>query len=258
MTTIHHTAIVDPRAKLGANVSVGPYTVIDGDVEVGEGTTIGAHNVLTGHTTIGRDNRIFHFCSLGEANQDKKYRGEPTRLAIGDRNTIREYCTMNRGTAQERGVTTVGNDNWVMAYCHVAHDCIVGDHTVFANHATLAGHVEIGDHAILGGFVGVHQFVKVGAHVMLGIAAVITQDVPPFMTIAGNPAAPHGINAEGLKRRGFTPEAIAALRRAYKTLYKSGLTLADAKAQLEAGAAGVPEVRALLDFLAASTRGILR
>jgi UDP-N-acetylglucosamine acyltransferase len=232
--------------------------VIDGDVEVGEGTTIGAHNVITGHTTIGRDNRIFHFCSIGEANQDKKYKGEPTRLVVGDRNTIREYCTMNRGTVQEQGVTTVGSDNWIMAYCHVAHDCIVGNNTVFANHATLAGHVEIGDWTILGGFVGVHQFVKVGAHVMAGIAAVVTQDVPPYLTIAGNPTAPYGINAEGLKRRGFSPEAIAALKRAYRTLYKSGLSLADARAQLDQQARDVPEVRALAEFLAGSTRGILR
>ena len=258
MTQVHPTAVVDKRARLGANVSVGPYTVIDGDVEVGEGTTIGAHNVITGHTTLGRDNRIFHFCSIGEANQDKKYKGEPTRLVIGDGNTIREYCTLNRGTAQDKAVTTIGSDNWIMAYCHVAHDCIVGDHTVFANHATLAGHVEIGDYTILGGFVGVHQFVKVGAHAMLGIAAVITQDVPPYMTIAGNPAAPFGINSEGLKRRGFTAEAIAGLKRAYRTLYKSGLTLADARAELERLAAETPEVRPLAAFLASSTRGILR
>jgi len=232
--------------------------VIDGDVEIGDGTTIGAHNVITGHTTIGRDNRIFHFASIGEANQDKKYKGEPTRLVVGDRNTIREYVTMNRGTVQEQGVTTVGSDNWFMAYTHVAHDCLVGSNTVFANHATLAGHVEVGDHAILGGFVGIHQFVKVGAHVMLGIAAVITQDVPPFMTVAGNPPRPFGINAEGLKRRGFSAEAIASLRRAYKTLYKSGLTLAEAKAELAAQAAAEPAVKELLAFLDASTRGILR
>ena len=258
MSKVHPTAIVDKRAKLGANVTVGPYTVIDGDVEVGEGTTIGAHNVITGHTKIGRDNRIFHFCSIGEANQDKKYKGEPTQLAIGDRNTIREYCSLNRGTAQDRGVTRIGDDNWIMAYCHVAHDCLVGNNTVFANHATLAGHVDIGDWAILGGFVGVHQFVKVGAHVMAGIASVVTQDVPPFLTIAGNPTAPYGINAEGLKRRGFSAEAIAALKRAYKTLYKSGLSLAEAKAELERQAAEASEVRALAEFLATSTRGILR
>jgi UDP-N-acetylglucosamine acyltransferase len=255
---VHSTAIVDKRAKLGANVTVGPYTIIDGDVEIGEGTTVGAHNVITGHTKIGRENRIFHFCSIGEANQDKKYKGEPTRLEIGDRNTIREYCSINRGTVQDAGVTRVGNDNWIMAYVHVAHDCQVGDNTVFANNATLAGHVHIGDWTTLGGFVGVHQHVKVGAHVMAGISAVLVQDVPPFITVAGQPTAPYGINAEGLKRRGFTPEAIAALKKAYKTLYKSGLTLADAKAELEKQAAESPEVRALADFLATSTRGILR
>ena len=258
MSHVHPSAIVDKRAKLGENVTVGPYTIIDGDVEVDEGTTIGAHNVITGHTKIGRDNRIFHFCSIGEANQDKKYKGEPTRLEVGDRNTIREYCSLNRGTVQDRGVTVIGSDNWIMAYCHVAHDCLVGDNTVFANHATLAGHVDIGDWTILGGFVGVHQFVKVGSHVMAGIASVVTQDVPPFLTIAGNPTAPFGINSEGLKRRGFTPEAIAALKRAYRTLYKSGLSLAEARAQLESQAAEEPGVQPLVDFLAQSTRGILR
>jgi UDP-N-acetylglucosamine acyltransferase len=255
---IHPTAIVDPRAKLAPGVTVGPYTVIDGDVEIGEGTTIGAHNVITGHTRIGRDNRIFHFCSIGEANQDKKYKGEPTRLEVGDRNTIREYVTLNRGTAQDVGVTRVGDDNWIMAYCHVAHDCQVGSHTVFANHATLAGHVHIGDHTILGGFVGVHQFVRIGAHVMAGISTVITQDVPPYLVVAGQPCAPHGINSEGLKRRGFTPEAIAALKRAYRSLYKSGFTLAQAREELARQAAEVPEVGALAEFLATTTRGIVR
>ena len=258
MGSIHPTAIVDPRAQLGAGVRVGPYSVIDGDVVVGEGTSIGSHCVVTGHTTIGRDNRIFHFCSIGEANQDKKYRGEPTRLAIGDRNTIREYCSINRGTAQDRGETTVGNDNWIMAYCHIAHDCVVGDHTVFANNATLAGHVWIGDHTVLGGFTGVHQFVKVGAHVMAGVSSVVLQDIPPYVTVAGHPCTPHGINSEGLKRRGFTPEALAALKRAYRTLYKSGLTLADARAELERQAQAAPEVGAIVDFLATSTRGIVR
>jgi UDP-N-acetylglucosamine acyltransferase len=258
MTSIHPTAIVDPRARLGEGVRVGPYTVVDGDVEAGEGTTIGAHCVVTGHTRIGRDNRIFHFCSIGEANQDKKYRGEPTRLEIGDRNTIREYCSINRGTAQDRGATTVGNDNWIMAYCHIAHDCVVGDHTVFANNATLAGHVWIGDHTVLGGFTGVHQFVRVGAHVMAGVSSVVLQDIPPYVTVAGHPCAPHGINSEGLKRRGYTAEALSALKRAYRTLYKSGLTLADARAELERQAQSAPEVRAIVDFLAASTRGIVR
>ncbi|HSS28966.1 MAG TPA: acyl-ACP--UDP-N-acetylglucosamine O-acyltransferase, partial [Usitatibacter sp.] len=249
---IHPTAIVDRKARLAANVTVGPYTVIDGEVEVGEGTTIGAHNVITGRTKIGRDNRIFHFCSLGEANQDKKYKGEPTSVEIGDRNTIREYVSINRGTAQDAGVTRVANDNWIMAYVHIAHDCQVGSHTVFANNATLAGHVEIGDHTILGGFVGVHQFVKVGAHVMVGISAVVTQDVPPFITVAGNPTAPFGVNSEGLKRRGFSPEAIAALKRAYKTLYRSGLSLADARAELDRQGAESPEVRSLADFIGRS------
>jgi UDP-N-acetylglucosamine acyltransferase len=258
MPKIHPTALVDSRAQLAEDVTVGPYTVIDSDVQIGAGTTIGAHNVITGHTTIGRGNRIFHFTSIGEANQDKKYKGEPTRLVIGDGNTIREYCTLNRGTAQDKGVTTIGSDNWIMAYCHVAHDCIVGDHTVFANHATLAGHVEIGDWTILGGFSGAHQFVKVGAHVMLGINAVVTQDVPPYITVAGTPLAPHGINSEGLKRRGFTPEAIAGLKRAYRVVYKSGLSLADAKAELDRLATETPEVQPLAAFLASSTRGILR
>jgi UDP-N-acetylglucosamine acyltransferase len=258
MSAIHPTAIVDPRARLGARVSVGPYTVIDGDVEVGEGTSIGAHCVVTGHTTIGRDNRIFHFCSVGEANQDKKYRGEPTRLVIGDRNTIREYCSLSRGTVQDAGVTAVGHDNWIMAYCHVAHDCHVGSHTVFANNATLAGHVHIGDHTVLGGFTGVHQFVRIGAHVMAGVSSVVLQDIPPYVTVAGHPCVPRGINAEGLKRRGFSAESLAALKRAYKTLYRSGLTLAEAKAELEAQAGAAPEVRAIVDFLATASRGIVR
>ena len=258
MGLIHATAIVDPRARLAAGVAVGPYSVIDGDVEVGEGTTIGAHCVLTGHTTIGRDNRIFHFCSIGEANQDKKYRGEPTRLAIGDRNTIREYCSLNRGTAQDRGVTTVGNDNWIMAYCHIAHDCLVGDHTVFANHATLAGHVDIGDHTVLGGFAGVHQFVKIGAHVMAGVSSVVLQDIPPYVTVSGQPCAPHGINSEGLKRRGFTPAALAAIKRAYRTLYKSGLLLEEAKGKLAEQAKMQPDVQRMVDFLEVSKRGIIR
>jgi UDP-N-acetylglucosamine acyltransferase len=258
VTKVHPTAIVDPRARLADDVTVGPYTVIDGDVEIGAGTTIGAHNVITGHTKIGRDNRIFHFASIGEANQDKKYKGEPTRLEIGDGNTIREYVTLNRGTAQDKAVTRIGNDNWFMAYTHVAHDCIVGDHTVFANHATLAGHVEIGDWTILGGFSGAHQFVKVGAHVMLGIAATVTQDVPPFLTVAGTPPQPYGINSEGLKRRGFTPEAIAGLKRAYRVLYRSNLSLAEATAELEELAKETPEVAAMTSFIAASTRGIVR
>ncbi len=232
--------------------------MIDEHVEVGAGTTIGAHNVITGHTIIGEQNRIFHFCSIGEANQDKKYQGEPTRLVIGHRNTIREYVSINRGTVQDRGVTTVGNDNWIMAYVHVAHDCVVGNRTTIANSTQLAGHVHVGDWATLGGFTGVHQFVRIGAHVMTGVSSVVLLDIPTYVMVGGNPLAPYGINSEGLKRRGFTPEAISALKRAYKTLYKSGLTFADAKLALQAEAAGSAEVAALAEFLDASTRGIVR
>ena len=256
--SIHPTAIVDPRAKLGANVSVGAYTVIDGDVEVGDGTRIGHHNVITGNTRIGRDNRIFHFVSLGEANQDKKYQGEPTRLTIGDRNTIREYCSLNRGTAQDRGETTIGDDNWMMAYVHVAHDCVVGNKTTIANCTQLAGHVHVGDWATLGGFTGVHQFVKIGAHVMCGVSSVVLMDIPPYVTVAGNPLSAIGINAEGLKRRDFSPDQIAAIKRAYKTLYRSGLTFAEAKKQLSIDAIAAPELKILADFLEASARGIVR
>ena len=258
MSRIHPTALVAKSAKLGANVTVGPYTVIDGDVEIGEGTTIGSHNVITGHTRIGRDNRIFHFCSIGEANQDKKYQGEPTRLEIGDGNTIREYCSFNRGTAQDAGITSVGDDNWIMAYCHVAHDCHVGSHTVFANNATLGGHVEVGDWTVLGGFVGIHQFVRVGAHVMAGVSSVVLQDVPPYLLVAGNPCEPHGINALGLKRRGFSEPAVRSIKRAYRALYRSGLGLAEAKRELAKLAGEAPEVGPFLAFLEASKRGIAR
>ena len=256
--SIHPTAIVDSRAKLGADVSVGAYTVIDGDVEIGDGTRIGHHNVITGHTRIGRDNRIFHFVSLGEANQDKKYRGEPTRLEIGDRNTIREYCSLNRGTAQDRGVTTLGDDNWLMAYVHVAHDCVVGNQTTLANCTQLGGHVQVGDWATLGGFTGVHQFVKIGAHVMCGVSSVVLMDIPPYITVGGNPLSAVGINAEGLKRRNFPPEQIVSIKRAYKVLYRSGLTFAEAKKQLAIEAITAPELMILAGFLDASTRGIVR
>ena len=255
---IHPTAVVDPRAKVGPNVTIGAYTVVDGDVEIGEGTVIGAHNVITGATTIGRENRIFHFCSIGEANQDKKYQGEPTRTEVGDRNTIREYVSINRGTVQGGGVTRLGHDNWMMAYVHIAHDCILGDQNVFANHATLAGHVIVGNWVTLGGFVGVHQFVRVGDHVMAGAASVVLQDVPPYITVAGTPCAPHGINSRGLERRGFSAESIAAIKRAYRTLYRSKLPLAEARAEIEQQAQQEPHLKPLADFLASSTRGLLR
>jgi UDP-N-acetylglucosamine acyltransferase len=256
--SIHPTAIIDSRAKLGANVSVGAYTVIDRDVEIGDGTLIGHHNVITGHTRIGRENRIFHFVSLGEANQDKKYQGEATRLEIGDRNTIREYCSLNRGTVQDRGVTIVGDDNWLMAYVHVAHDCVVGNKTTIANCTQLGGHVHIGDWATLGGFTGVHQFVRIGAHVMCGVSSVVLMDIPPYVTVGGNPLSPAGINTEGLRRRDYSTDQISAIKRAYKTLYRSGLTFAEAKLQLAAEAKASPAIKILADFLDASTRGIVR
>lgn len=256
--SVHVTASVAAGARLGSGVSVGAYTVIDGEVEIAEGTSIGHHCVITGKTRIGRDNRIFHFVSLGEAGQDKKYAGEPTRLEIGDRNTIREYCSFNRGTVQDRGVTTIGDDNWLMAYVHIAHDCVVGDKTTIANCTQLAGHVQVGDWATLGGFTGVHQHVKIGAHVMCGVSSVVLMDLPPYVTFGGNPLAAVGINAEGLKRRDFAPQQIANIKAAYKTLYRSGLTLADARAQLATAAHAKPELKPLADFLAGSTRGIVR
>jgi UDP-N-acetylglucosamine acyltransferase len=257
-TAIHPTAIVDPRARLADGVSIGAYSVVDGEVEIGANTTVGHHCVLTGRTRIGRDNRIFHFVSVGEANQDKKYAGEPTRLEIGDRNTIREFCSLNRGTVQDRGVTTIGNDNWMMAYVHVAHDCVIGDHTTIANCTQLAGHVTVGDWATLGGFTGVHQFVKIGAHAMCGIASVVTMDIPPYVTVGGNPLAAAGINAEGLRRRGFSSEQIARLRAAFKTLYRVGLTFAEAKAALAADAEAHAEIKLLAEFLNTVSRGIVR
>jgi len=258
---IHPTALVDATARLGDNVSIGAYTIIGAGVEIGDDTWIGPHVVINGLTRIGRANRIFQFASLGEMPQDKKYAGESTRLEIGDRNTIREFCTFNRGTAQDAGVTRLGNDNWIMAYVHLAHDCQIGDHTIFANNAQLAGHVHVGDWAILGGFTVVHQFVRIGAHCITGMGSILFQDVPPFVTAAGSPVAPHGINSEGLKRRGFAAETIAALRRAYKTLYRSGLKLDEATAAIaaEAQTQGDPApLAALADFLAAPGRGIIR
>jgi len=258
MTKIHPTALVDAKAQLADDVEIGPYSIIGEHVKIGAGTTVGAHAVITGHTTIGAHNQIFHFVSLGEAPQDKKYAGEPTRLEIGDHNVIREFCTFNIGTIQDRGVTTIGSHNWIMAYVHIAHDCVVGDRTIFANNASLAGHAEIGDWVILGGFTGVHQFCKIGAHVMTGISSVVFKDIPPFVMASGQPAAPHGLNNEGLKRRGFTAESLTALKRAYKTLYREGNTLAEAQTQLAISAAANAEVQQLLDFLEHSERGIIR
>lgn len=255
---IHGTAIVHPDARLGANVSVGAYSIIGEHVEIGENTCIGPHVVIEGHTRIGCDNEIFQFCSIGAPPQDKKYGNEPTRLEIGDRNTIREYCSFNIGTTQGLGVTRIGSDNWIMAYVHVAHDCVVGDHTIFANHATLAGHVEVGDWAILGGFTGVHQFVRVGAHAFCGVGTVLLQDLPPFVTVAGNPASPRAINSEGLRRRGFSADGMAAIKRAYRALYRSGLSLEEARQRIAEIALESPEVQPFEVFIANSPRGIVR
>ncbi len=255
---IHPTAIVHPNARLAEDVEVGAYSIIGEHVEIGAGTRIGPHVVINGHTRIGQHNRIFQFCSLGEIPQDKKYADEPTRLEIGDHNTIREFCTFNLGTAQDVGVTRVGNYNWIMAYVHLAHDCQVGNHTIFANNAQLAGHVHVQDYAILGGFTVVHQFVRIGAHIISGMGSILLQDVPPYTLVSGNPSAPHGINAEGLKRRGFSSPAIMAIKRAYKALYKSGLSLEEARAAIAAQLPEHPELQLLADFLAGSTRGIVR
>jgi UDP-N-acetylglucosamine acyltransferase len=258
MSTIHPTALVHAGAKLAEDVSIGAYSIIGEHVEIGAGTTVGPHAVIHGHTRIGQRNRIFQFVSLGEVPQDKKYAGEPTELIIGDDNVIREFCTFNLGTVQDIAKTVIGDRNWIMAYVHIAHDCVVGNDTIFANNASLAGHVHIHDFAILGGFTGVHQFCRVGAHVITGIASVVRQDIPPFITAAGSPAEPHGLNNEGLKRRGYSPEALSALKRAYKTLYKSGLSLADAQAAIAAEAESVPEIKPLAEFLAVPGRGIVR
>jgi len=255
---IHPSALVHPGARLGADVSVGAYSVIGEHVEIGNDTSIGPHVVIEGLTRIGKNNRIFQFCSLGAAPQDKKYAGEATRLEIGDGNTIREFCTLNCGTVQDAGVTRVGDDNWIMAYVHLAHDCQVGSHTIFANNAQLAGHVHVGDYAILGGFTGVHQFVRIGAHSFTAIATVVVHDLPPYVMAAGDTARPHGINSEGLRRRGFSADTIAAIKRAYKTLYKSGLTLEQARTELAAQAQTCADIGLLSDFLQACTRGIVR
>ncbi|MBI3068703.1 MAG: acyl-ACP--UDP-N-acetylglucosamine O-acyltransferase [Betaproteobacteria bacterium] len=255
---IHPAAIVDPRARIAADVEIGPYAIIGEHVEIGSGCRVGPHAVITGRTRIGKNNRIYQFVSLGEVPQDKKYGGQPTRLEIGDGNTIREFCTFNCGTEQDAGVTRVGDDNWIMAYVHLAHDCQVGNHTVFANNAQLAGHVHVGDYAVLGGFTVVHQFCHIGAHSITAMGTIVLQDIPPYVMASGNFARPYGVNQEGLKRRGFDSAAIARIKRAYKTLYKTGLTLERAKAELTKQTAECPAIRPLLEFIDRSGRGIIR
>ena len=262
MSLIHPTALIADGARLDPSVRVGPYAVIGANVTIGANTTIGAHCVIEGHTTLGQDNRVFQFASLGGAPQDKKYAGEPTRLVIGDRNTVREFCTFNTGTTQDDGVTRIGDDNWIMAYVHIAHDCVVGNQTILANNATLAGHVQIGDYAIIGGLTGLHQFTQVGAHVMAGFASHISQDVPPFMMVDGNPLAVRGLNLEGLRRRGFSPERLSAIKQMHRLLYRQGLTLDAARSAIAALPEQHPQaaadIAAMLDFLNTSARGIAR
>ena len=255
---IHSTAVIDSSAELAANVTVGPYTVIGPDVVIGAGTEIGSHVVINGPTRLGEDNRIFQFASIGEAPQDKKYAGEPTRLEMGDRNTIREFVTINRGTAQDEGVTSVGDDNWIMAYVHIAHDCRIGNQTIFANNASLAGHVTIADYVILGGFTLVHQFCSLGAHSLTAFGSGISLNIPPYVTVGGSPARAHGLNMEGLRRRGFSEDTRKLLKQAYKTLYRENNSLQDAIKILKDRAQGNAELEVLASFLEQQKRGIVR
>ncbi len=258
MASVHPTAIVSAGARLAPDVTVGAFSLIADDVEIGQATTIASHVVVAPRTRIGRRNRIFQFASVGEIPQDRKYGGEPTGTSIGDDNVIREFVTIHAGTAQDRGITTIGHRNLLLAYTHVAHDCLIGDDTTFSNNAQLAGHVVVGDFAVLGGFVGVHQFCRIGAHAMVAAGSIVLQDVPPFVTAAGYPAKPRGINSEGLRRREFSAEDLAAIRRAYKALYRAKLPLEEARKAIAAEAAAAPAVKPMSDFLATTGRGIIR
>ena len=258
MSLIHPTAIIDPKAELDSSVKVGAYTIIGPNVQIGAGSEIGPHAVIEGHTTIGENNRIFQFASLGAIPHDKKYRGEPTRLIIGNGNTIREFTTFNLGTVTGIGETRIGDDNWIMAYCHLAHDCVIGSHTIFANNASLAGHVTIGDYVILGGYTLVFQFCQIGNYAMTAFAAGVHKDVPPYFMAAGYRAEPAGINSEGMRRNGFTPEQITNVKNAYKALYRQGLSYEEARSQIAQAAETAPELAVLRDFLADSQRSIIR
>ena len=255
---IDSRAVIHPKAELASDVEIGPFTVIGADVVICDGSCIGPHVVINGPTRIGKQNKIFQFSSIGEIPQDKKYGGEPTLLEIGDRNIIREFCTFNRGTVQGGGATRIGSDNWIMAYVHIAHDCQIGNHTIFANNASLAGHVIIEDYVILGGFSQVHQFCSLGIHSFTAFGSGIAKDIPPYVMVGGHPAAPHGLNTEGLRRHGFSEETLTRLRRAYKTIYRAGLTLKDAIALLKEQTHECPELGVLVEFLERSTRGIIR
>jgi UDP-N-acetylglucosamine acyltransferase len=255
---IHPTAIINSKANLDSSVKVGPYSIIDGDVSIGAGSVIGNHVTITGNTTIGKNNNIYHYSSIGESPQDKKYNQEKTFLEIGDNNTIREFCTFNRGTVQDQSLTKIGNDNWIMAYVHIAHDCEIKNHTILANNASLAGHVSIDDYAILGGFTLVHQFCKIGSHIITAVNTVVFKDIPPYVIASGYDAKPNGINAEGLKRRGFDPKIVAKIKEAYKVLYRQGLSLNEAEEKIKILSKETEELSLYIDFIAKSTRGIIR
>jgi len=258
MPRVHPTAIVSAEAGLAPDVTIGAFSLIGPEVEIGAATTVASHVVITGRTRLGQRNRVFQFASVGEIPQDRKYGGEPTRTSIGDDNVIREFVTIHAGTAQDRGITTIGDRNLLLAYSHIAHDCLIGDDTTFSNNAQLAGHVVVGDYAVLGGFVGVHQFCRIGAHAMIAAGSIVLQDVPPFVTAAGYPAKPRGVNVEGLRRRGFSAGDVAAIRRAYRSLYRAKLPFEEARNAIAAEAAGAPAVNALASFLDVAGRGIIR
>jgi len=255
---IHATAVVSEKAHIAGDVDVGPYAVIGDGVEIGSGCRIDSHVVINGPTTIGSDNHIYQFASIGDDPQDKKYANEATRLVVGDRNTIREFCTISRGTVQDRGETTIGDDNWIMAYVHIAHDCVVGDNTIMANNATLAGHVHVGDWVICGGFSGIHQFCRIGAHAFLGMYSAVNRDIPAYTLVSGSPASPRGINAEGLKRRDFSPQQIRNIKNAYRLTFRKGMKLADAIEEVAALSENQPELHPFLESLRSSERGLVR
>ena len=258
MTNIHATAVIDPTANIASDVTIGAYSIVGADVTIGAGCVLGPHVVIAARTRLGKRNRVFQFASLGDVAQDRKYGGEPTTTTIGDDNTFREYCSVHAGTAQDRGDTSIGDHNLFLAYTHVAHDCIIGNQVTFSNNAQIAGHVSIGDWAVLGAFAGVHQFCRIGAHAMLAAYAVVLQDVPPFVTVQGYPAKPHGTNNEGLRRRGFSADDILAVRRAYKVLFREGLTLEEARERLVVSAAATPVLEPLVTFIIAGGRGLAR
>lgn len=255
---IHTTAIISDKARLAGSVEVGPYAIIGDDVEIGTGTRIGSHVVVNGPTTIGQDNHIYQFASIGDDPQDQKYSGEPTRLTIGNRNTIREYCTVSRGTVQDNCETVICDDNWIMAYVHIAHDCVIGNHCIMANNTTFGGHVHVGDWVIFGGFSGVHQFSQIGAHAFLGMYSVVNRDIPAYTMVSGQPVVPKGINSEGLKRRNFDKDQIRNIKNAYRIVYRQGKKLADAIEEISELAKSQPELDIFLDSLRSSERGVVR